>query len=97
MDLAYRQLTKGEIDDELKTVSGWGIEGDLLTKAFAFKTYKDGIVFSAAVGFIADKLDHHPDMSVGYAKVKIAVNTHSVGGLSPYDFELARRIEALDG
>ena len=96
-ELAYRQLSKEEIQSELKTVPGWAIEGELLTRTFSFKTYKDGVVFSSAVGFLADKLDHHPDMTVSYGKVKVGVNTHSVGGISPYDFELARRVDLLGG
>ncbi len=94
-ELAYRQLSKEEIRLELKTVPGWAIEGDLLTRTFSFKTYKDGVVFSSAVAFLADKLDHHPDITLSYGKVTVAVNTHSVGGISPYDFELARRIDFL--
>ena len=95
MELAHRLLSKDEIESAMKTVSGWEIKGDLLTKSFTFKTYKDGVVFASAAGYLADKLDHHPDITVGYAKVQISVNTHSVGGLSPYDFELARRIDSL--
>lgn len=94
-DLVYRKLDRGEIERNLAGVEGWSIEGDQLAKNFEFKTYKDGIVFASAVGFIADKLNHHPDMRVGYAKVSVSVNTHDVGGISPYDFELARRIDAL--
>ena len=94
-ELAYRLLTDSEIQDGLKSAAGWAIEGDLLAKTFTFKTYKDGLVFAAAVGFVADKLDHHPDITISYAKVKVAVNTHSVGGLSPYDFELARQVDGL--
>ena len=96
MKLEYRLLTEAELQTELKIVTGWTIENGLLTRMFDFKTYKDGVVFAAAVGFIADKLDHHPDIILSYAKVKVAVNTHSVGGISPYDFELARRIASLD-
>ena len=96
MKLEYRLLSEDEVKDGLKSVPGWAVESGLLTRTFEFKTYKDGVVFATAVAYIADKLDHHPDITLGYAKVKVAVNTHSVGGISPYDFELARRIAALD-
>ena len=74
---------------------GWAVEGDLLAKTFDFEKYKDGVIFGTAICFVADKLDHHPDVTISYGKVKVSVNTHSVGGLSPYDFELARQIERL--
>src|SRR5690242_11853919 len=97
MNLEYRQLSEDETKAALQTVPGWAIERGLLTRIFEFKTYKDGVVFSSAIGFIADKLDHHPDITVTYGKVKVAVNTHSVGGISPYDFELARQIDLIAG
>ena len=93
--LEYRVLSQTEVEDGLKELDGWDIENRKLTKRFEFKSYKDGLVFALAVGHVADRLDHHPDLEVGYAKVKVAVNTHSVGGLSPYDLELARRVDAL--
>ena len=83
-----------ERNDLIETAPG-RYEAHVISKTFSFKTYKDGLVFASAVGFVADKLNHHPDMAVGYAKVSISVNTHDVGGLSPYDFELARRIDCL--
>ena len=95
MELAYRKLEESEANSALDTVSGWSIKDEKLTKDFKFETYKDGVVFASAVGFVADKLNHHPDIQIGYAKVNISVNTHDVGGLSPYDFELARRIDTL--
>jgi 4a-hydroxytetrahydrobiopterin dehydratase len=95
MKLEYRLLTDSEISDGLSHLKGWAVEDGKLTKRFEFKSYKDGLVFAIAVGHTADQLNHHPDLEVGYAKVKIGVNTHDVGGLSPYDLELAKRIGAL--
>ncbi|HVT10627.1 MAG TPA: 4a-hydroxytetrahydrobiopterin dehydratase [Fimbriimonadaceae bacterium] len=94
-ELAYIKLGQGEIERGLGELEGWGYDGDKISKTYAFKTYKDGVVFAAAVGHVADKLNHHPDILVGYAKATVSVNTHDVGGISPYDFELARRIDAL--
>lgn len=94
-ELAYVKLTDDQIAQETRMLQGWSVEEGQLAKRFEFKTYKDGVVFASAVGYVADKLNHHPDITIGYAKVRVSVNTHDVGGLSPYDFELARRIDAL--
>ncbi|HWA83960.1 MAG TPA: 4a-hydroxytetrahydrobiopterin dehydratase [Fimbriimonadaceae bacterium] len=94
-ELAYIKLDQGEIERRLGELDGWSYDGDKIAKTYAFKTYKDGVVFAAAAGHVADRLNHHPDLLVGYAKVTVSVNTHDVGGISPYDFELARRIDAL--
>lgn len=94
-ELEYRRLSEGELSTGLGQLEGWSVEDGQLAKRFEFKTYKDGIVFASAVGHLADRLDHHPDLFIGYSKVRVAMNTHAVDGLSPYDFELARRIESL--
>lgn len=93
--LAYRKLSSEEAQTRLAEAPGWSIENDKLSKSFKFKSYKDGIVFGSTVGHLADRLDHHPDLEIGYAVVRVSMNTHSVDGLSPYDFELARQIEAI--
>lgn len=94
-ELEYRKLSESEIAAELPQLSGWAVQNDQLAKEFAFKGYKDGLVFAVAVGYLADQMDHHPDLYIGYAKVRVAMNTHAVEGLSPYDLELARRIDRL--
>lgn len=95
MDLAYRLLTPDELDNGLRELRGWAVEGGMLTKTFTFDCYQKGLVFASTVGYVADSLDHHPDLSILYQRVVVAMSTHSVNGLSPYDLELARRIDAL--
>ena len=94
-DLAYVKLSDEDIAGRVAELDDWEIAAGKLTKTFSFDTYKDGVVFGSAVGYVADKLNHHPDLTIGYGKVTVSVNTHDVGGISPYDFELAKRIEAL--
>jgi 4a-hydroxytetrahydrobiopterin dehydratase len=93
--LEYRLLSPEEIADLLKSHSEWKVAADHLVREFAFESYQEGLVFSSAVGFLADKLDHHPDIHIAYKKVKVSVSTHATKGLSPYDFELASRIDAI--
>ena len=94
-NLEYRKLSDSEIQTELTRYPEWALEDGKLVRRFAFKTYKDGLVFAVAVGYLADMLDHHPDMEVGFQSVKVSLSTHSVGGLSPFDMELAKRIDGL--
>jgi 4a-hydroxytetrahydrobiopterin dehydratase len=93
--LEYIRLTDAQIAEELARLEGWSIQDGLLTRAFAFDDYLGGARFALSVAEIADALDHHPEIAIGWRKVKVSVNTHAVQGISPYDFELARRIEAL--
>ena len=93
--LEYRKLTDAEVADSLKRLASWKVEGEALVREFEFKAYKDGVVFASAVGWLADDLNHHPDIYIGYAKVRVTTSTHDSGGLTSYDFHLASRIDAL--
>ncbi|MFZ4507558.1 MAG: 4a-hydroxytetrahydrobiopterin dehydratase [Fimbriimonas sp.] len=93
--MAIHKLTADEIRTEVQTLEGWIATESLVSKKFTFATYKDGVVFANSVAYLADKLNHHPDMVIGYAKVTVSISTHDVGGLSELDFELARRIDGL--
>lgn len=75
-------------------VAGWTIEADTLIKTFSFKNYYETMAFVNLVAWIAHREDHHPDMTVGYNKCRVAFSTHSVGGLSENDFICAARIES---
>lgn len=94
-ELAYRLLTDDELSTGLASLDGWSVEDGKITKTFEFSKYLDGVAFASKVGETAEELNHHPDILLTYGKVKVSVNTHDVGGLSPYDLELARRIERL--
>lgn len=95
-DLSYEKLDAPAVEDMLGTVRGWSVEDGALVKRFSFGSYAAGVMFAAAVGHEADRLNHHPDLHVGFQKVTVSMVTHDVGGgLTPYDFELARRIDAI--
>jgi 4a-hydroxytetrahydrobiopterin dehydratase len=95
MKLEYRKLSGDEIQEGLGALKGWAIEGDQLAKDFQFGSYKEGVQFAVKIADTADAMDHHPDLEIGYKTVRVRMNTHSVEGLSPYDLELARRINAI--
>ena len=95
MELAYTKLNEEQVQKALSDLPGWTIQNDKLTRTYTFETYKEGIDFAVSVGNAADVLNHHPDIHIGYCRVKVAVNTHDVNGISPYDFELARRVDAI--
>jgi 4a-hydroxytetrahydrobiopterin dehydratase len=90
-----RKLETQEIEAGLANLPGWSFEDGQITKTYVFDSYKAGLVFAVAVGHFADAMDHHPDLFVGYQKVKIGLNTHDVGGISALDFALATKVETL--
>jgi 4a-hydroxytetrahydrobiopterin dehydratase len=90
-----QKLDDSRISQELAKLKGWTRQGDEIAKTFSFKNFYETMSFVNAVAHIANKLDHHPDMEVGYNKLKIRFSTHSVGGLSENDFAAAGKIDAL--
>ena len=87
------KLSDAEIEQHLKDVTGWAREGNAIRKSFSFAKFADGIRFVDRVAAAADELDHHPDVDIRYTTVTMTLSTHSAGGLTRKDFELAARIE----
>ena len=83
------------IQRELGTLPGWSRRGGALQKTFTFPTFKAAIAFVNRVAEAAEAMDHHPDLDIRYTKVATALSTHSAGGITQLDLDLARRMEAL--
>ncbi len=81
--------------DFLVRHEGWVIDGETLTKTFNHDSFAAAIGFVAAVGVIAEKAFHHPDIDIRYSDVTISLTTHDAGGLTSNDTDLAAAIEAL--
>lgn len=95
MELSYAKLNDDQVVEALKGLDGWEVAGGVLTKTFETSSYPLGLALVSAIGWLAEGLNHHPDLVVGYRKVKVELTTHDAGGLTAYDFELARRIDEL--
>ena len=89
-------LPQDEITKNLSSLSGWLQEGDQIVKQFQFKDFAEALAFVNKVGAEAEKMDHHPDIFIhSWNKVKITISTHSEGGITKKDFQLAEIIERL--
>ena len=90
-------LNKDEITNNLSSLSGWTQEGNQISKLFLFKDFAEALSFVNKVGAEAEKMDHHPDIFIhSWNKVKITISTHSEGGITKKDFQLAEKIEGLN-
>jgi 4a-hydroxytetrahydrobiopterin dehydratase len=81
----------------LHSLPGWQLAGDGkgIAKDFRFENFYRTLGFINAVGFIANREDHHPDLEAGYGHCRVFWSTHDVGGLSMNDFICAAKVEAL--
>ena len=91
------KLSKQEIVAGLRKLDGWGIVKGNLHRMFEFKNFRQAFGFMKRVALAADRMDHHPDWSNAYNKVTIDLSTHSAGGLTKNDFELAGKIQKIHG
>ena len=74
----------------------WRPEGDALVRDFKFKDFTGAMAFVNQVAEIAEERNHHPDILVhGWNKVRLTLSTHSEGGVTDNDRELAEQIDAL--
>ncbi len=88
-------LSQEEIDLELSSRPGWSQQGDAIVKQFDRGDFNGSVQFLVAVAEVADEMNHHPDASVSWSKVTLTLSTHSAGGLTGFDFELAERIDEI--
>lgn len=89
------KLNPGEIKTALPTVSKWTKKGANITRTFQFKDFVGSMDFVKKVARTAEKVQHHPDIDIRWNKVTLALSTHSEGGLTQMDFDLAKKIDVL--
>ena len=88
-------LIGADITGRLKSLPQWKYEANALVRVQSFPSYKDALNFVHEVGMAAEAHDHHPDMEINYKRVTIKYSTHSAGGVTPLDFEMAGLVETL--
>jgi 4a-hydroxytetrahydrobiopterin dehydratase len=88
-------LSDEEIAGGLERLDGWERDGDAIRKTFDRGDFVGSVEFVRALVEPAEEMGHHPDLSVSWSKVEVTITTHSEGGLTGNDFELAARIDDL--
>ncbi|BDQ02577.1 4a-hydroxytetrahydrobiopterin dehydratase [Ignavibacterium sp.] len=87
-------LTNQQILEQLKSLKNWIYVNNSISKEFEFKDFIEAMAFVNSLALEAEKMDHHPDILIyGWNKVKINLSTHSAGGVTEKDFQLAKKIE----
>ncbi len=94
MELSYTLLSEAQLRDALPALSLWTVTDAKLERVVKLDHYLAAFPLAARIGELAEELNHHPDLLIGYQRLTIRTETHDAGGLTSYDFELARRIES---
>jgi 4a-hydroxytetrahydrobiopterin dehydratase len=89
------RLSDEEIDERLSGLEGWERDGDAIRRTFKLDDFKGSVDFVNRLTPEAEGMNHHPDLEISWNKVTVSITTHSEGGLTENDFELAGRISRL--
>lgn len=88
-----KPFTIEEARERLEDLPGWILESSSIQKEFRFKSYLGGLDFAYSVGKIAELENHHPDLLIGWHRVRVVLTTHTIKGLSQNDFVMAAKSE----
>ena len=88
-------LTEDEITSGLASLGGWERAGDEIVKEYRLGNFKDSVAFVVRLSYEAEAANHHPDLDIRWNTVRVALSTHSEGGLTAKDLDLAAAIEAV--
>ena len=88
-------LTESELNEALAKLPGWEVRDHWLRRTFTTPGWPHTIMLVATIGYLAEAAWHHPDLELGYARVKVKLQTHRVSGITTHDTALAERIEEI--
>jgi 4a-hydroxytetrahydrobiopterin dehydratase len=90
-----KKLGADEILFNLAEMEDWKAENNILSKRFEFKNFAEALAFINKVGAIAEKHDHHPDISFGWGYAEINLTTHDRNGITAFDFAVAQEVSEI--
>ena len=88
-------LSDSEIEARLAERPGWQREGEAIVRTFDRGDFVGSVKFVDSIVEPAEAMNHHPDLAISWSEVEVTISTHSEGGLTAADFELATKIDAL--
>jgi 4a-hydroxytetrahydrobiopterin dehydratase len=93
--MAEKEKTYDEagIAEKLKDLPGWFYENGWIRRNYKTDGWPTTLMLVNAIGFLAEAAYHHPDLAVTWAKVTVKLSTHSAGGITDKDLELARKFD----
>ena len=88
-------LSDEEIERRLSELPGWKRDGDALKRQLKFEDFQASVDFLNRITPVAEDMNHHPDVCISWNTVDLTLSTHSQGGITENDFDLAHQIDSL--
>jgi len=89
------RLSPDDVSAALSSLPLWSGGPDGIERTLQLPSFRAAAEAVSVIADVAEQLDHHPDMDLRWTKVRVAVSTHSAGGLTELDLQLARRVDLL--
>jgi 4a-hydroxytetrahydrobiopterin dehydratase len=89
-------LTPDEITQKVSELAKWSVQGKELKRQFELPNFAQAMAFVNQVAALAEAKNHHPDIDIRWNKVLLSLSTHSKGGLTDADFDLAAQIDRIE-
>ena len=84
------RLSRAEIDQRMRELQGWTLDGEAIRKQYTFAGFPQAIAFVNRLVPEAEAADHHPDITINYRRVTLSWSTHDEGGLTAKDIAGAK-------
>ena len=88
-------LADDDIRAALADLPGWELGDGEITREYGLGSFAGAIAFVVRLSYAAEAANHHPDLDIRYSKVRVTLSTHSEGGVTAKDLDLARAIEGF--
>lgn len=89
------KLSDAELQQAMAHLPNWQNSGGTLQRTYRFDDFVAAMAFVNQLAAMAEQAGHHPDIDIRYNQVKVALVTHSEGGITRKDTEMASRISAM--
>jgi 4a-hydroxytetrahydrobiopterin dehydratase len=89
------RLSPDEIADALRDLPQWSGDGEGLHRSVELPSFRDAVGAIVAIADVAEEMDHHPDIDLRWRTLHLHLVSHSAGGVTELDLQLARRIDGL--
>ena len=89
-------IAQTNLKEMMKRIPEWETTKKTIERTFEFDDFNQAVDFVNAVAEIADEEEHHPDIDIRWNKVRLVLSTHSEGGLTDLDFQVAEKIDTLE-
>ncbi len=88
-------LTLQELQDRLGKLDNWALDGQFIVKEVDFHSFKESVDFVNKVAELAEKEDHHPEITISGNIVRLSLTTHKEHSLTNKDFDFAEKIDKI--